>query len=46
MDEKEFKELLEKQAKENGTAITEAVKKELASATKGLMTTEQLTVVS
>lgn len=43
MDEKEFKELLEKQAKENGAAITEAVKKELASATKGLMTTEQLT---
>lgn len=43
MDEKEFKELLADAAKENGAAITEAVKKEVGAATKGLLTSEQLT---
>lgn len=43
MDEKEFKQLLADAAKENGAAITEAVKKEVGAATKGLLTSEQLT---
>ena len=42
MEEKEIKELLSEAAKQNGAAISEAVKKEVTEATKGLMTSDQL----
>jgi len=42
MDEKELKAILEEAAKNNGVAISESVKKEVAEAVKGLLTPEAL----
>jgi hypothetical protein len=43
VEKEELETILKAAAKENGAAISEAVKKELTEATKGLITSEQLT---